>query len=1274
MTLKLGPLDKLGKDDYRYKSAALHQADYRSKAKQSSPDPAHGCLGAPLYRQLLLGIFFIAAFLISDGSSTASQAWEGAPQWYLPVGMTLALLLCGGRRYLPVVFFSSLIAAVVNYHRPILSWCGIPGSIAIYLGYVTAAAILRGRWRIDPRLGTLRDVGRYIVASLGAAVFSALFGTLTLLGDGRISRSHAVRTMADWWASDALAIIAFTPFLLAYVTPLVSSWLRSGRVFQPSDPWRDRVSALGIVEFAGQSGSVVLVIWLVFGCPSAASYQPLYLLFVPVIWVAVRRGLPGAALTTFAISVGMTFAAWVTQAHGGLPRFQLAMLALGLTGLCLGAVVTERKRTEQDLRRNEAGLKQAQRIACLGSWTLDPKTETVTWSDELYRMFAFDASLPVPSLSEQERIFSPDSWTRLTTELDKTLRTGTAYELELETVRTDGTKGWILARGAPQRNANGTIMHIFGTAQEITERKRSEAELQFKTAFLEAQVNSTLDGMLVVDDRGQRILQNQRLIDMFRIPPEIIAQSDDRIMLTYVLSLVVDPDSFLAKVQYLYDHHVETSRDEIELKDGRTLDRYSSPVNDKNAKHYGRIWTFRDISERKQAEQELLKTRRSAEVANAAKSEFLANMSHEIRTPLNGVIGMTDLALDCHPEVQQREYLEIIKSSADSLLTVINEILDFSKIEAGKMDLEVTDFNLHNCLEEALRPLALRADEKRIELLCDIAANVPGNVRGDPTRLRQVIVNLVANAIKFTAAGEVALRVELETAESQNLRFTVADTGIGIAADKQETVFSPFSQADTSTTRKYGGTGLGLSICSRLVSMMGGRVWFESELGRGSEFHFTARLEPVANTAQPEDIALFEKLRGTNVLVVDDNPTNRRILREMLQRRGIGASEVESGEQALTELLSAKAFGHPFQIILIDRHMPNMDGFGLIEKIRNTPEVSATAIMMLTSAGHREDMEHCRELGVTSYLLKPVRQSELLLAIGKSLGANDPSLRPATPADPGAAPRKDLRILVAEDNRVNQTVAVRTLEKMGHSVVVAEDGQQALSLLAQGAFDLVLMDIQMPQMDGLTATKKIREGELPGYSQIPIIAMTALAMKGDRERCLTGGMNGYVSKPLNRKELEEAIASVIKDPGHTSPETTETNGGVVPPKDSFSWDFAQALERMEGDKALLSEIIQIFLHETPRNMQIIRQAILQKDSKTIERTAHSLKGSLGYLGVPGASQKARELEEMGRANDLQYAADAFATMEMEISLLMNSMRTANASMLEKERAAESGSG
>jgi two-component system, sensor histidine kinase and response regulator len=495
-------------------------------------------------------------------------------------------------------------------------------------------------------------------------------------------------------------------------------------------------------------------------------------------------------------------------------------------------------------------------------------------------------------------------------------------------------------------------------------------------------------------------------------------------------------------------------------------------------------------------------------------------------------MGMADLALDTELTQEQREYLDTIKMSADSLLTVINDILDFSKIEAGKVDLDMADFDLRDNLERMLKTLALRADEKGIELLCEIAPEVPGVVHGDSNRLDQVIINLVSNAIKFTHEGEVAVRVQLETRENNNclLHFIVADTGIGVPLEKQKIIFDPFTQADSSTTRKYGGTGLGLTISARLVGMMGGKMWMESEVGKGSQFHFTTGMRSRGDVVKLATIAAPEILRRVKALVVDDNRTNRRILEKMLQGWEMNPTSVEGGEEALAEVSNAQSIGKPYELILTDMHMPKMDGFELVERIRHRPELSVPTIMMLSSAGHRGDAKRCQDLGITAYLLKPIRQSELRKAIARVLGARE---------QPGAIPLVTkfslqdareptvLRVLLAEDNTVNQRLAVRMLEKRGHRVTVAGNGREALDALEKDAFDLVFMDVQMPEMDGLVATSVIREREKgTGRHQI-VIAVTAHAMKGDRERCMANGMDNYLSKPIGPKELDEILEKYL---------------------------------------------------------------------------------------------------------------------------------------------------
>jgi two-component system sensor histidine kinase/response regulator len=555
------------------------------------------------------------------------------------------------------------------------------------------------------------------------------------------------------------------------------------------------------------------------------------------------------------------------------------------------------------------------------------------------------------------------------------------------------------------------------------------------------------------------------------------------------------------------------------------------PFRDASGKIRGLVGLGRDITASKIAAEQLRGAKDEAEAASRAKSEFLASMSHEIRTPMNGILGMIGLALDSDLTAEQREHLGMVRVSAESLLAVLNDILDLSKIEAGKLELESIDFDVRDNLETAVKTFATAAHQKGLELACDIHPDVPARVSGDPARLREVVMNLVGNGIKFTERGEVALEVCVDEDGSADegavvLRLTVRDTGIGIPQAKQKLVFQAFAQADDSATRKHGGTGLGLTISARLVELMGGRMWLESEAGEGSRFHFTAQFGKAESESQSEPV-VDAHLGGIRVLVVVDHATNRRVFLETLRRWEMAPEAVGSGPEALTRLQQAYDLGTPFRLVLADVNMPDSDGYALVEEIRQSRDFAEVAVIMATSATLGKDVERCRQLGITAHLTKPVRQSDLRAAILVGLGRGPSDQPGARLHDRRRQRRRNLRILVAEDNLVNQKLATRLLEKAGHMVVVAGNGRRALEALESADFDLVLMDVQMPEMDGLDAAAAIRKREQRTREHQPIIAMTAHAMKGDRERCMAAGMDGYVTKPIRPEDLWQAIEQFV---------------------------------------------------------------------------------------------------------------------------------------------------
>ena len=938
---------------------------------------------------------------------------------------------------------------------------------------------------------------------------------------------------------------------------------------------------------------------------------------------------------------------------GCFARAPLSLENLGELGSLGGRIAhfINRKRIEVELREAKVFTQNTLDSIADFFYVFDLNGKIVGWNRTLSRVTGYsDQELASKGVTD---FFSGEDVVVITGAIERVYRVGTA-KADALFARKDGTKIPCEFNSSLLKDGAGTVIGFSGTGRDITERKRAEEALKEQEHLLRVIIDAMPACISQVDNDLRYRLINRKYEDWF-------GKSADWLIGREVRAVLGEDAWELARpcIERALTGVPASCVHKLPCADGGTLWVQASlvPFIDSEGKPSGYLAHVTDITASIEAAEDLHLAKEQAEAANRAKSDFLANMSHEIRTPMNGVIGMTDLLADSDLDPQQMEHVQAVKSSAESLLSVINDILDFSKIEARKLTLENVDFELRESLGRILGSLAQRASEKGLELSCSVPSEVPDAVVGDPGRLRQVIVNLVSNAVKFTESGDVLLSVSSEKGGDRlvTLHFVVADTGVGISPEKHQQIFEPFSQADSSTTRKYGGTGLGLSICAQLVEMMGGRIWVESTVGQGSAFHFKVTVGLQQGAPARVVPAGPEFLQNLGVLVVDDNAINRGILEEMLRNWGMQPAAADSGPLALQMMTEARLSGAPFALLLLDVGMPEMNGFELVESIQASPEDAGPTIMMLSSAGQRGDAARCRELGISAYLTKPIGQSVLLEAMLTALGKRLPESAglPLVTIHTLTEKAGSLRILLAEDNRINQRVAVGMLEKQGHLVTAVVNGKEALAALAgEGAkpFDLVLMDVQMPEMGGLAATALIREQEKGGGKHLPIIALTARAIEGDRESCLQAGMDGYLSKPFKSAGLLAAMETVMSAQSASKPKLSGPRWAA-----HDSTEHEKALDRMDGDGELFRECVEIFRVDSPRLMREIRDSIIAEDPLRLTSAAHTLKGALGYLGGAVPLELSLGLELLGASGDFTGAWEGYSALEGEIARLRRSL-------------------
>ena len=912
--------------------------------------------------------------------------------------------------------------------------------------------------------------------------------------------------------------------------------------------------------------------------------------------------------------------------------------------------VTELKAREAALQLSEERYELAVRGSTDGLWDWDTTSGVVYYSARFKELLGFQEHEFPNLFSSFETRLHPDDHEPTLAAVRAHLDHRAPYDVEYRLLTRAGHYRWYRARGQAIWNEDGKPGRMAGSISDVTDRR--QAEERFRLA-----VEASPSGMLIADRQGRILLANSQIEKLFGFPREELTN----MTIEDLVPEAVREKHLELRAGYFADPQPRPMGSGLDLqarrRDGSLFDVEIglSPLHAEQELTV--LCSILDVTQRKKTIRALQEARQVAEAASRAKSGFLANMSHEIRTPMNAIIGMTELVLDTKLTRIQRDYLSTVAESADSLLATINEILDFSRIEAGHVALESVPFSLRELLGDTLKAVSVRAHARGLELAWRVATEVPDGLRGDPTRIRQILINLTGNAIKFTNDGEVVVNVTATELEGNRieLQVSVRDTGIGIPENRQKEIFDAFAQADMTTTRKYGGTGLGLSIASSLTALMGGHISLQSEVGSGTIFTFTVCLERAEEgvVSRPDRP---HRLGELTVLVVDDNATNRLILTETLEGWGARVRKADSGTAALALLRNSVASSRRIDLIITDVQMPGMDGYDFLTHARSMPECARTPVLVLTSGQRDGDGQRAESLGVVAQLTKPVKQSELLDAISEAVGAESVG----RPLEADEAARKPLvsplRILLVEDSLVNQKLAMGILSRWGHEVMIAADGQAAIDRWESGEFDLVLMDVNMPVLDGLEATREIRRREAEGSTHVPIVAMTAHALKGDRERCLEAGMDDYLSKPIRRSELNRVIARVVRKAAPVPP-ADGGHGPVVPvPAELQRVDWNTALQAMGSDRQLLEVVVAAALEELPWLMQELEQATATGDAQAAGRAAHTLRGCLHPFGVDHAVSLAGTIEQVAEGGSLTGLDASLAELRTHVDGVIDELR------------------